>query len=449
MPKSVTPPPGSGQSASPRHDFRRSSVGGHDLQPETLMLGYGFDPTLSEGAVKTPIFLTSTFAYATCEEGKLLFDYMSGRQVSPEGADAGLIYTRFNNPNLQIVEERLAVLEGADACAVFSSGMAAIFTALLALTEPGQSVLRSRPLYGGTETLFDGLLARLGVRNASFIDGVDSDAVRAAAEEAMSLGHVAVIYVETPANPTNAVVDLDLIDAVAREIGARQTTRPIIIVDNTLLGPLYQAPLRHGADLSVYSLTKYVGGHSDLIAGSVAGSADLMRKIRGLRNLIGNQLDVHSGWMLTRSLETLRLRMDKAFANAAEVAAWLRAQPAVERLAYLGDIDPDTPAGRVIARQCGGPQARAIGATFSFVVKGGREAAFKVLDALEVFKLAVSLGGTESLACHPGSTTHSGVSANEQGLLGMEEGLIRLSIGIEAPGDLIADLERGLATLSA
>jgi methionine-gamma-lyase len=163
-----------------------------------------------------------------------------------------------------------------------------------------------------------------------------------------------------------------------------------------------------------------------------------------LRNLIGNQLDVHSAWMLTRSLETLRLRMDKAFANAREVADWLIAQPAVERLLYLGDVDPSSPAGQVIARQCG-----ARGATFSFVVKGGREAAFKVLDALEVFKLAVSLGGTESLACHPGSTTHSGVSANEQAVLGMEEGLIRLSIGIEAPRDLIADLARGLATLEA
>ncbi len=425
-----------------KHDFRKSRVGAHKLEPDTLMLGFGFDPTLSEGAVKTPIFLTSTFAYADCEEGKLLFDYMSGRQVSPEGADAGLIYTRFNNPNLQIVEERLAILERADACAVFSSGMAAIFTSLLALTEPGEAVLRSRPLYGGTETLFDGLLARLGVRNASFIDGVDPAAVRTAADEAMSFGRVAAIYVETPANPTNAVVDLDLMAKVADEIGARQDARPPVIVDNTLLGPLYQSPLEHCADLSVYSLTKYVGGHSDLIAGSAAGKAPLMRKIRSLRNLIGNQLDVHSAWMLTRSLETLRLRMDRAFSNARDVADWLRAQPAVERVLYLGDVPLDSPAGQVIARQCG-----AMGATFSFVVKGGREAAFKVLDALEVFKLAVSLGGTESLACHPGSTTHSGVSANEQAILGLEEGLIRLSIGIEAPKDLIADLARGLATL--
>jgi methionine-gamma-lyase len=425
-----------------KRDFRKSRVGAHQLEPETLMLGFGFDPSLSEGAVKTPIFLTSTFAYKTCDEGKLLFDYMSGRSLSPEGADAGLIYTRFNNPNLQIVEERLAVLEHADAAAVFSSGMAAIFTSLLAVAEPGQSVLRSRPLYGGTETLFDTLLTRLGVRSAGFIDGIDPRAVRAAGEEALKLGPVAAIYVETPANPTNSVVDLDLMAKVAGEIEARQATRPVIIVDNTLLGPLYQAPLRHGADLVVYSLTKYVGGHSDLIAGSVAGSAALMKKVRSLRNLIGNQLDVHSAWMLTRSLETLRLRMDKAFANAQEVAGWLSSHPMVERVAYLGAASAGSREADVIARQC-----EAMGATFSFVVKGGREAAFKVLDGLQVFKLAVSLGGTESLACHPGSTTHSGVSVNERGALGMEEGMIRLSIGVEAPKDLIADLARAMEAL--
>jgi methionine-gamma-lyase len=423
-------------------DFRRSSVGARKLEPETLMLGFGFDPTLSEGAVKTPIFLTSTFAYDTCEEGKLLFDYMSGRAPTPEGQDAGLIYTRFNNPNLQIVEERLAVLEQADACAVFSSGMAAILTALLAACEPGQVVLRSRPLYGGTETLFDTLMARIGVRSVSFFDGVDPKAVEAAAKEAQALGPVAAIYTETPANPTNSVVDLDLMNDIAEVIGRRQGVRPAIIVDNTLLGPLYQAPLAHGADLVVYSLTKYVGGHSDLIAGSVAGKAELMKKVRSLRNLIGNQLDVHSAWMLTRSLETLRLRMDKAFANAAEVARWLRAQPAIERVDFLGFVAPDSREAEVMARQC-----RAWGSTFSFVVRGGREAAFKVLDALEVFKLAVSLGGTESLACHPASTTHSGVSANERAVLKIDEGLIRVSVGIESPTDLIADLALGLAAI--
>jgi methionine-gamma-lyase len=229
---------------------------------------------------------------------------------------------------------------------------------------------------------------------------------------------------------------------VAAEIGAAQGSRPAIIVDNTLLGPLYSSPLAHGADLVVYSLTKYVGGHSDLIAGSAAGSAALMKKVRSLRNLIGNQLDVNSSWMLTRSLETLRLRMDKAFANARQVAEWLREQSAVERVDYLGFAAEGSPEAEVIARQCG-----AWGATFSFTLRGGREAAFKVLDALEVFKLAVSLGGTESLACHPGSTTHSGVSANERAILRIDEGLIRLSVGIESPKDLIADLAGGLGRL--
>ena len=423
-----------------RHEFRREAVGERLLAPETLMLGFGFDPTLSEGAVKTPIFLTSTFAYPTCEDGKLLFDYMSGRRAPPKGETAGLIYTRFNNPNLQIVEERLAVLERAEGCAVFSSGMAAIFTALLATTEPGQVVLTSRPLYGGTDTLFDTLLARLGVRRVSFFDGVDPVAVRQAAAEAAAIGPVAAIFVETPANPTNSVVDLTLMADVAAEFAESQGFKPTVIVDNTLLGPLYHQPLQFGADLVVYSLTKYVGGHSDLIGGSVAGKSAPMRKVRSLRNLIGNQLDVHSCWMLTRSLETLRLRLDKAFANAAEVATWLRDQPQVESVDYLGFAPAGSPEAEVIARQCG-----AYGATFSFTVAGGEAAAFRVLDAVKVIKLAVSLGGTESLACHPASTTHSGVSANERAALGIGEGLIRISIGLESVADLIADLAEGLA----
>jgi len=417
---------------------------GEGLAPETLLLSYGFDPSLSEGAVKTPIFLTSTFAYKTCEEGKQLFNYMSGRVPLPPGLQPGLIYTRFNNPNLQIVEERLAILEKADSCAVFSSGMAAITTVLLSVAAPGQVVLRSRPLSGGTETLFDSLLASLGVKSVSFLDGLDAASVRAAVDQALALGPLAAIFVETPANPTNAVVDLQLMARVARDVSERQPERPRILVDNTLLGPLHQSPLAHGADAIVYSLTKYVGGHSDLIAGAVLGPADLMKKVRAIRNLIGNQLDVHSAWMLTRSLETLRLRMDQAFANAAVVAKWLSAHPRVEQVAYLGALPPGSPAAEVVARQCSG-----YGATFSFVVAGGEAGAFRVLDHLKVFKLAVSLGGTESLACHPGSTTHSGVPAAERQALGLTDGMIRLSIGLEAPGDLIADLAAALDQVAA
>jgi len=418
------------------------STTGPDLAPETLMLSYGFDPTLSEGAVKTPIFLTSTFTYRNSAEGKLLFDYMSGRQPLPPGFQPGLIYTRFNNPNLQILEERLAVLEKADGCAVFSSGMAAITTVLLAAAAPGEVVLRSRPLYGGTETLFDSLLASLGIKSVSLRDGVDGAIVREAVDQALALGPLAAIFVETPANPTNAVVDLKLMAEVAAEAAQRQGRAPLVIVDNTLLGPLHQAPLAHGADAVVYSLTKYVGGHSDLVAGAVLGSAELMKKVRALRNLTGNQLDVHSAWMLTRSLETLRVRMDQAFENAATVANWLAVQPRVETLAYLGALPAGSPAAEVVARQCS-----AYGATFSFVVAGGEAAAFEVLDRLKVFKLAVSLGGTESLACHPASTTHSGVPVAEREALGVTEGMIRLSIGLEAPQDLIADLEQALASL--
>jgi len=417
---------------------------GEGLAPETLLLSYGFDPSLSEGAVKTPIFLTSTFAYKTCEEGKQLFNYMSGRVPLPPGLQPGLIYTRFNNPNLQIVEERLAILEKADSCAVFSSGMSAITTVLLSVAAPGQVVLRSRPLSGGTETLFDSLLASLGVKSVSFLDGLDAASVRAAVDQALALGPLAAIFVETPANPTNAVVDLQLMARVARDVSERQPERPRILVDNTLLGPLHQSPLAHGADAIVYSLTKYVGGHSDLIAGAVLGPADLMKKVRAIRNLIGNQLDVHSAWMLTRSLETLRLRMDQAFANAAVVAKWLSAHPRVEQVAYLGALPPGSPAAEVVARQCSG-----YGATFSFVVAGGEAGAFRVLDHLKVFKLAVSLGGTESLACHPGSTTHSGVPAAERQALGLTDGMIRLSIGLEAPGDLIADLAAALDQVAA
>ncbi|HUZ14188.1 MAG TPA: cystathionine gamma-synthase family protein [Caulobacteraceae bacterium] len=422
--------------------YRRTSIAGRPMAPETLMLGFGFDPRLSEGAVKTPLFLTSTFVFQTAEEGRLAFDYMSGRAPAPEGADAGLIYSRFNNPNLQIVEERLAVLERADACATFASGMAAIFTAVLALVGPGDSVLRSRPLYGGTETLFDRLFSRLGIASVSFTDGLEGAAVRTAAEAALDKGRLAAIFVETPANPTNAVVDLDLVAQIAAEIGARQGHRPAILVDNTLLGPLYQSPLAHGADLVLYSLTKYVGGHSDLIGGAALGSTELVAKVRSLRGLLGNQADAHGAWMLTRSLETLRLRMDGSFAGAAEVAAWLVRQPQVERVAYLGGYAPSSPAARVIRRQC-----RAMGATFSFVVRGGRAAAYRVLDRLQVFKLAVSLGGTESLACHPRTTTHSGVGAAELEALGVEEGMIRLSVGLEAPRDLIADLGLAMAEI--
>src|SRR6478735_10975187 len=254
----------------------RTHIGNHPLHPETQMLNYGYDPELSEGAVKPPVFLTSTFVFNSAEDGRDFFDYVSGRKEPPEGKGAGLVYSRFNHPNSEIVEDRLAVYERTESCVLFSSGMSAIATTLLAFVRPGDVILHSQPLYGGTETLFAKTLAGLSIGAVGFDDGIDEAAVTHAAQDAMRRGRVAMIFIETPANPTNGLVDVAMVRRVAGMIGQAQGHRPIVACDNTLLGPVFQRPIEHGADLSLYSLTKYIGGHSDLIAGAALGSKALM-----------------------------------------------------------------------------------------------------------------------------------------------------------------------------
>ncbi|MET0569391.1 MAG: cystathionine gamma-synthase family protein [Hyphomicrobiaceae bacterium] len=418
----------------------KTEVGGHALHPETLMLNYGYDPALSEGAVKPPVFLTSTFVFPTAEEGRDFFDYVAGRREPPPGQGRGLVYSRFNHPNSEIVEDRLAVYEGAEAGVVFSSGMAAITTTILAFARPGDVILHSQPLYGGTETLLMRTLANLGIRSVGFADGLNEATVMAAAAQAATLGRVAIAFIETPANPTNSLVDIALLRRVCDTIGAEQGSRPLLVCDNTLLGPVFQQPLKHGADVSLYSLTKYVGGHSDLVAGAVLGSAELMRDIRLLRSAIGTQLDPHSCWMLSRSLETLGLRMERANANAAQAAKFLQAHPKVASVAYVPFYPAGSPQASTATAQSDGA-----GSTFSFDIAGGQAAAFAFLNRLQIFKLAVSLGGTESLACHPASTTHSGVPLETRDRIGVLDSTIRLSIGIEHPDDIVADLANALA----
>jgi methionine-gamma-lyase len=418
----------------------KTRIGNHVLKPETLMLGYGYDPMLSEGAVKPPVFLTSTFVFGTAEEGRDFFDYVSGRKQPPAGGGAGLVYSRFNHPNSEIVEDRLAVYEGAESCVLFSSGMSAITTTILAFARPGDVILHSQPLYGGTETLLSRTLANFNIDAVGFVDGVNEAVVRAAAQAARSKGRVSIILIETPANPTNTLVDIRLLRQVAEEIAAAQGFRPILVCDNTLLGPVFQHPLAHGADVSVYSLTKYVGGHSDLIAGATLGSKAVIGPIKALRGSVGTQLDPHSCWMLGRSLETLGLRMERANSNARLVAEFLRDHPKVDKVHYLAFLEEGSPAQAVFARQCTGA-----GSTFSFDIKGGEKEAFTFLNALQVFKLAVSLGGTESLASHPAAMTHSGVPADVRDRIGVLDTTIRLSVGIEHPDDLIADLTQALA----
>jgi len=425
--------------------YHKRKIGKHVLKPETQMMGYGYDPSLSEGSLKPPIFLTSTFAFKTAQDGKDFFDFTSGRREPGVGQSSGLVYSRFNNPNLEVLEDRLAMWEEGEAAAVFSSGMSAISTALWTYVRPGDVILMSQPLYGGTETLIEKTFPGFGVSAVGFTQGHDRDAVTAAAARASALaaersGRVCLIMLETPANPTNSLVDLRLMQDISLQIGKRQAGgRPPVAVDNTFLGPVFQRPLTLGADLVLYSLTKYVGGHSDLVAGGVIGARDVVGPIKKLRGALGTQLDPNTAWMIMRSMETLSLRMHRSADNAALVADFLRNHPKVASVNYLGFLSKDDPRHVVFEAQCESP-----GSTFGFAVKGGEAEAFRLLDALQVIKLAVSLGGTETLMSHPASTTHSGVSKETRDRLGITDALIRISVGIEAADDLIADLGAAL-----
>jgi len=425
--------------------YHKRFIGQHELAPETQMMGYGYDAKLSEGSLKPPIFLTSTFVFRTAQDGKDFFDFTAGRREPPAGQTSGLVYSRFNNPNLEVLEDRLALWERGELGAVFSSGMAAISTTLWAYLRPRDVVLMSQPLYGGTETLIEKTLPGFGIHSVSFTDGCDPAAVQAAAARAQQLaaesgGRVALIITETPANPTNNLVDLQLLREVSERIGAKQAGgRPPLAVDNTYLGPVFQHPLAHGADLVLYSLTKYVGGHSDLVAGGVVGSRAMVTPIRALRSALGTQLDPNTAWMLMRSMETLQLRMERGAENAARVAAYLRSHPKVANVNYLGFLDPADPRAAVFRRQCESP-----GSTFGITLHGDEADAFRVLDGLQIIKLAVSLGGTETLVSHPASTTHSGIPKATRDRIGITDSLIRLSVGVENADDLIADLRQAL-----
>jgi methionine-gamma-lyase len=426
--------------------YHKRKIGKHVLKPETQMMGFGFDPALSEGALKPPIFLTSTFVFKSAQDGKDFFDFTSGRREPTPGQASGLVYSRFNNPNLEVLEDRLALWEEGETAAVFSSGMSAISTVLWAHVRPGDVLLMSQPLYGGTETLIEKTLPAFGVRAVGFNKGHDRKAVTEAAEAAMKLaadhgGRVCLIVAETPANPTNSLVDLRLLREVSELIGSRQKGgRPPIAVDNTFLGPVFQRPLNFGVDLVMYSLTKYVGGHSDLVAGGVIGSRAAVEPIKRLRGALGTQLDPNTAWMIMRSMETLSLRMRKAADNASLVAKFLSRHPKIASVNYLGFLEKDDPRAAVFKTQC-----ESAGSTFGFMVKGGEPEAFRLLDALQVIKLAVSLGGTETLISHPASTTHSGVAKDTRDRLGVTDALIRISVGIEDADDLIADLHSALA----
>ena len=424
--------------------YTRTKIGEHDLKPETMMMSYGYSPQFSEGSVKPPVFLTSTFVFHSAEEGEEFFNVMSGRKEAPEGDRSGLIYSRFNHPNAEIIEDRMAILEGSQSATVLSSGMGAISAVLLGFLRPGDVLLHSTPLYGGTETLIYNTLSQFGIKAHAFLDGLDKDSLMAAADEAMEKGKVGMIFFETPANPTNTLVDFEAVKAVADYIEGKSAARPLIVCDNTLLGPVHQRAVPQGVDLSVYSLTKYIGGHSDLVAGAVCGRKELIKTVRAMRGSMGLNLDPHTCWMISRSLETLSIRMQRAADSALKVARWIEGNPYMKAKVYHPELIDNPTYQAVYKRQCTGA-----GSTFSFVVDAPKESVFKFLNNLSIIKLAVSLGGTESLVCHPASTTHSGVSAEVRERTGVNDGLVRLSIGMEHPDDLIADLDNAFSTAFA
>ena len=404
-------------------------------RPESLMMSWGYHPEWSEGAVKPPLFQTSTFAFRSAQQGKEFFAEAYGLAPHDPRRPMGLIYSRVNNPDLEILEERLNLWDGAEASAVFSSGMAAISTSLLALVPLGGAVLFARPVYGGTDYLLEHLLPDLGMVTREFAAGAGAATVDEHCRELAEAGSPCrMIFIETPANPTMVLTDIAAMADVAHRHDA------LCAVDNTLLGPIYQQPLGHGADLVLYSATKYLGGHSDLVAGTALGRRELIDRIKLYRTVLGTMLDPHSAWLLIRSLETAKLRITCARKNAERVAEWLTRQPQVARVCFPALLE-EGDQRQIYERQCSGP-----GALISFELADAGEAeAFRFLDGVKLIKLAVSLGGTESLIEHPATMTHADVPPDEQRAIGITPALVRLSVGIEHPDDLIADLDQALA----
>ncbi len=407
----------------------------HGAHPESLMMSYGYNPEWSEGSIKPPVFQTSTFVFRNAREGKEFFSWAYGLAERDPGRPMGLIYSRLNNPNLEILEDRLNLWDEAEASAVFSSGMAAISTSILALVAPGQAVVYLRPVYGGTDYLMEHELPSLGIRTRAVPAGSPAAQVEEACAALVREGTPCrLVYLETPANPTIILTDIAEMATVAHRHGA------LCAVDNTLLGPLYQQPLRLGADLVLYSATKFLGGHSDVVAGVALGRTELIdAKVKMLRTILGTMLDPHSAWLLLRSLETAKLRMTCSRKNAEHVARFLAKHPKVAKVHYPGLLQPG-PQRDIFERQCSGA-----GALMSFeLVDGTEEAAFRLLDAVEMIQLAVSLGANESLIEHPATMTHSDIPPVEQAAIGITPGMVRLSVGIEHPDDIVADLEQAL-----
>jgi methionine-gamma-lyase len=424
---------------------RVSKKTGRSFHPETLALGLGYDPARSEGAVKPPVFLTSTFQFHNSGDGKEFFQAAYGIKDLPKGKPMGLIYSRLNNPNLEILEERIAAWDHTDKAVAFASGMAAISTTMFALLRPGDVVISVRPVYGGTYYLLENILPEMGIA-AKFVMAGDGAAanmksIAKALEAEAGRPVVKMLYIESPANPNNMMTDIQAVSDLAKELST-DDLEVIVVVDNTFLGPVFQRPSDQGAQVIIYSATKFIGGHSDLVAGLASGRADIIEQVGLYRTIMGTMADPFTAWMMTRSLETVSVRMRRQAKNAAILAEVLSSHPKITKVFYPTLFEEGSIQAEIYENQCSGP-----GSLIAFEVEGGEEAAFAVLDSFEIMRLAVSLGGTESLVEHPMRMTHSDIPPEELEEYGVSEGMIRMSVGIEHINDLKRDLLQALEVL--
>jgi len=386
-----------------------------DLSPATVSVWGGEGESLVQGATQVPIVYSAAYGYPDVESW---LDVALGRAP-------GHIYSRNTNPTVHAFEEKLRALEGAPAATSFSTGMAAVSNTLHALLAPGDRVVSVKDTYGGTNRLFLDFLPRFGIE-VELCDTTDHEQI----EGAVAAG-CAVLYLETPTNPTLKVMDIARLAAAGREAGAT------VVVDNTFATPINQSPLSLGADLVLHSATKFLSGHADVLGGVVCGSPELVQRVYHYREITGAALDPMAAYLLIRSMKTLCLRVERQNESARRIAEWLEAQPAVAVVNYPGL--ESHPQHEIAARQM-----RGFGGMLSFGLDGGFEAVARVLPRLRLAHRAANLGAVETIAGPPATTSHVECTPEERATMGIPEGLIRYSVGIEDAGDLIADLEQAL-----
>lgn len=375
--------------------------------------GDGHDPLT--GALATPIYQTSAFVFRDADHGASLFS----------GQEEGFIYTRLGNPTHQVLEKKLALLEGGEAALATASGMAAILTSILVLAGKDQSIVSSDTVYGGTYALFHRILPHMGIEVID-IDATNPENTRNALRE-----NTKAIFIETPANPTMKVIDIKKTAEIAKEAGIS------LIVDNTFPTPYLQLPLSLGADIVVHSATKYIGGHGDTIGGLIVGSEEFVTRAREVISDIGACISPFNAWLLIRGLKTLAIRMEMHSKNAMEIAKFLESQPKVQNVVYPGL--PSHP-----QYETAKTQMKDFGGMIAFEMKGGKEAGKKLMNSVKICVLTISLGDIDTLIEHPASMTHSTYSDDELRKVGITLGLVRLSVGLEDVEDLIRDLEQAL-----